>query len=197
MKIGIDLDDVTVECAKHFLQIHKDRTGINVGIDEINTYNLWIPLQIEKEEAIQIFKDFEDYGFHDNPEFIFNAKESINKLSQFSDLFFVTARPEWIKEKTINFVNKHFSNKGVYFSGDFHKEQTKSKADICLELELDLMIEDQAGIAEDCSKRGIRVFLFDKPWNQELNDSLHENVTRVSSWEDILEKINLLEIKNE
>ncbi len=67
----------------------------------------------------------------------------------------------------------------------------KEKAIVCSDCKVDLIVEDSLTHAIECAKRGIKVILFDKPWNQA---SLAENITRVKDWNEILQRINSLEI---
>jgi len=189
IKIGIDIDDVLVECAKHFLDIHYDKTGEKISFENLFTYDLWVPLNISKEECHRIFReDFPSYGFLDNPCFIDKSKQSIEMLFKQFKVFFITSRPLHIKGKTHDFLNKTFSNNDfdIHFSGDFYKTQEKSKAEICNFLGISLIIEDQAPIAVDCAGKGIKVLLMDKPWNK---DCEHENIIRVKNWNEVLQKL--------
>jgi uncharacterized HAD superfamily protein len=54
------------------------------------------------------------------------------------------------------------------------------------------MIEDAPEHAHDLAQAGITVLLFDQQWNQ--NES-GENIERVSSWPEIVEKIASKNIK--
>jgi uncharacterized HAD superfamily protein len=194
MKVGIDIDEVVVEFVRHFLKIHKDKTGEDFDYNSVNSYNLWEPLNISKEKAFSYFYAFEEYGFHDNPNFIQFSKEAINEISSKMEIFFLTARSNKLKAKTKNFLIKTFKNKeiNIFHSGDSFKNGNKSKAELCNEIGISLLIEDQKDIAENCANNGIKVLLFDKPWNKEIE---HKNIIKVSGWKEALKKIN--EIENE
>lgn len=52
----------------------------------------------------------------------------------------------------------------------------------CLKLSVDVMIEDKTDVALFLAEQGIKILLFDAPYNQQLN---HPNITRVHSWDEI------------
>ena len=64
------------------------------------------------------------------------------------------------------------------------KQEGKTKEEICLELNVNFLIEDNMDHALDASERGIKVLLIDSPWNK--SKSLNKNITRVNSWKKIL-----------
>ena len=106
-------------------------------------------------------------------------------------MYVITARTEDIIEHTLKWIKKNFPNKFkyVHFAHNpyFGKEKTKSKADFCKDLGIDLLIEDNLDFATEAAKENIRVFLFDAPWNK--SKSLPKNIKRVKSWKEILKKL--------
>jgi uncharacterized HAD superfamily protein len=62
-------------------------------------------------------------------------------------------------------------------------EKVRSKADVCRELGVGVMIEDSMSQAKEIAASGCRVLLLDCPWNQ---GDLPENVTRIYSWKEIV-----------
>jgi uncharacterized HAD superfamily protein len=65
------------------------------------------------------------------------------------------------------------------------ENDVETKADACIELGADLLIDDQVRHAVDVAVTGIPVMLFgDTPANQA--DKLPSNVVRVENWDHIL-----------
>jgi len=62
-----------------------------------------------------------------------------------------------------------------------------TKAGVCRELGVERMVEDGLHYATDCAENGIPTLLLNSPWNQA--ESLHEGITRVYSWAQILENL--------
>ena len=188
MKIAIDIDEVIVEFLKGYLKIHEDRSGIRVFFEDIFSYSLWKPLEIPEEEAMETMEEFYNSEHFDKLEIVEGARESILKLSENNELFFVTARPSSLKKQTENFFHMNFNGipLRVFYSGDYFGGR-KTKAEICKTLGISIIIEDNGYNAIDCARNGVKVFLLDKPWNKDYE--LHENVIRVKNWNEILEQL--------
>ena len=78
----------------------------------------------------------------------------------------------WFKEKDINY------DKLIFTKG--------SKLPYCLENKIDIMIEDSPRNIKEISTK-IPVLCFDNLYNKEVEG---ENITRVYSWYDVLNKIH-------
>jgi len=187
MKIGIDLDEVIVEFIKGFLDFHNKKFSTDYKYEQWHSYNFWEVFGGTREEDIREVDEFFNSEKFEKLKLVKGAK-SINKLAKDNKLIIITTRRIDYKDKTEKFLQKHF--KGIplelVFSGDFHN-QGKTKADFCNELGISLIIEDNKEYALDCAKKGIKVFLLDKPWNQNCEN--HENLVKVQNWNEILEKI--------
>ena len=112
-------------------------------------------------------------------------------LSPDSEFFAITSRPESIRDITQRQLHYHYSFlfSEVFFTNElshFNNNTKKSKADICKDKNIDIMIEDNLEIAQVCAMQGVRVYLLDAPWNK---GSINSNIHRVSSWYDLLENI--------
>ena len=56
------------------------------------------------------------------------------------------------------------------------------KSRLAEELGLDVFCEDDVVIAKTLAAAGIRVLLFDHPWNRDVS---HERITRVVGWSEV------------
>ena len=188
MKIGIDIVDVVVEFVIPFLKTYEKDSGKKYKIDDIFTYDLWKPLSISKEKAIAIADQFYDSESFENSIPIEGTKEFIENVSKNYDVSFITARPLKLKESTKIFIKKYFPEKQfkIFHTGDFF-DQGKTKLDVCKDENISIMIEDNYKYAKYYAEKGIKVFLFDKPWNQ--NQEGHENIIRVKNWKEVLENL--------
>lgn len=189
MKIGLDLDEVIVEFARGYLNLYNQKYNKNVKFEEIFSYNLWEPLRISRKEAFDLADDYYDSESFDNIKLVDGAKQGLEKLAHNNELLIVTSRPIYVQHKTEEFLQRTFPEVpiDVVYSGDVFNSQGKTKANICENLGLSWFVEDREEYALECAERGIKVLLFDKPWNR--NGQLHKNITRVFSWQHILEEI--------
>jgi uncharacterized HAD superfamily protein len=188
-KIGIDLDDVIIDFVPNFLKFYNQKYRKNINFEDVKSYNFWeVGIGKNRDEVIKIVGEFFDSEEFNLISLVDGAKKAINKLSLNYQLYTVTSRSTNHKEKTEKYIQKHFSKISIkiIYSGDFYKEQGKTKSGLCDELDLNYIIEDNLKYALECSEKLIGVFLFDKPWNQ---GNINGNITRVKSWEEILELV--------
>lgn len=192
MKIGIDIDEVLVEFVEGYLEIYKFKFWKEFSKKNLYSYNLWEPLGISKEESIQLAFDFYKSNKFDNIKLVKLAKESIYKLLENHEIIFITSRPELVREKTEDFLSRIFLDKKfkIVFSDDFFGGN-KKKSFFCIKLGIFIILEDNRDYALDCAKMGIKVILFDKPWNKDFIK--HENIFKVNNWKEALAKIKEIE----
>jgi uncharacterized HAD superfamily protein len=109
-------------------------------------------------------------------------------LVEKNEIVIITARPARWKEKTDAWVKKYLKIPfKIFYSSDFHKESNKTKAQLCHELGVNVMIEDVEDCAIGCANLNIKVILFDRPWNKKVK---HKNIIRVKNWKEAIQEIN-------
>lgn len=93
-------------------------------------------------------------------------------------------------------VHKQWLEKhGFQFSGIFFCSDSKGPADKLRGMKsvsADVMIDDRSDIALYLAKRGVKVLLFDNPYNKGVQ---HKNIIRVYGWKDIYRKLTELSEK--
>ncbi len=189
MKIGIDLDDVVFEFVKPLLEFYKKKYGGEILFEDVFSYDFSDVFKISLEEVIDLIGKNFTRSFIENLNLCEFSKESILKLAENHELFFITSR--LFREGTKESLDKHFLNTGynlVYSSNPYAGNEGKTKAEICEELNIDFMIEDCKRHSKICAENGIKVFLIDKPWNQKCG--VHGNIIRVKNWKEIITKLN-------
>jgi len=196
LKIGIDIDEVVADFMRKFLEFYNLKNGRSITPRDIKIYHLWENefhnFGGSRESGIVLVDEFHDSDFFDKIELIKGAKESIDELKTRFEIVFISARAKRFEEKTNRFFKKYFpeDNFQICYSGDLH-EGSKSKAEICSELGVDVHIDDNQFYSKDIADKGIKVLLFDKPWNQ--NHEEHDNIEKVFSWDEIMDRINGVE----
>ncbi len=186
MKIGVDLDDVVVEWVPRFLEFYNSRTNSNLKFEEWKNYFFEEIIGISRDEARVLIDEFVNSDFHEGVGLIEGVKKGIEKLSEQNEVIIITSRPLRYKNKTEEFLDKHNLKLLVFYSRDSNDVYI-DKGEFCQRLGVELIIEDSKEYSLSCADRGIRVFLFDKPWNQ--GDHFPIDITRVYSWKDILGKL--------
>lgn len=195
-KVGIDIDDVVVKTASGFLDFYNSKYGTSFAFEDIKTYDLDKAVGISLEEAREELDEFFDSEEFHKMELMESVKQSIEVLAKHFKIVFLTSRPIKYKESTENHLGYHFGNLDfeiIHSTGSSY-EDTSSKGEICKNYGIDVMIEDNPDYAKDCSDKGVKVVLFDKPWNKEKEEN--EYLVRVNGWKDILDELNEIEVVN-
>jgi uncharacterized HAD superfamily protein len=182
MKIGIDLDDVVWEHFGPVLDYINEKNGTDFKLDNLKTFKIWESFDISREEAFDSVKSFHDSGKMDEVSFIDGAREIIKDLTKGNELVFVTSRAPYFKEQTLNLLKKNGFEIPIFFSRHLNEENGKTKFEICRDEKIDVMIEDSSNHAVECAEGGIKVILFDKPWNQGVE---YKNIIRIKSWMEV------------
>lgn len=192
MIIGVDVDDVLAEFGDKLRSFHNKNHGTSLEREDINNFALEKVWNCTREEAKQRVLDFYQSDDFDSIIPLQDAVESINFLVKKHRLVAITSRPEQIREKTREWINKHFSGKfeGIYFT----TRNGMKKIDICIEKNVSVFIEDNLEYATEIANQGIRVLLMSAPWNKCLGEELHKNITRVKSWDEVMKEIDNIKI---
>lgn len=91
---------------------------------------------------------------------------------------------KWLKKHGLNF-------KGIFYCSE--SNSPSDKLDGCRRFEVDVMIDDKPEVVYFLAKQGIRVLLFDAPYNQEVSGG---NIIRVMNWEDVYKEIEKIKEKS-
>ena len=191
MKIGIDIDGVLVDIARFIADYgskfcNDNNIKYSVKPDE---YDEAKAMGITRQQANTFWNEYLGFYATKYPARDF-VSEVVKKLKQDHEIYVITARNEeglppetygtmqsmvkqWLKDNDIEY------DKLIFTVG--------SKLPYCLENEVDIMIEDSPENIKDISRK-IPVLCFDNPYNKEIKG---DNITRVYSWYDILNKIDM------
>lgn len=190
LRIGIDFDDVTIDFVGSLVRWHNKKFNHSHTKEHFKEFAWWPVWGITKEESVKRVNEFTDTMTPQNTEVMDGAIQSIEKIMKKHEVVFITGRPLKYKKKTEEWIEYNLSKKiEVIMAGDFHKGQAATKAEICKERKIPILLEDALETAVDCAKSGIKVVLFDQPWNQ---NAQHKNITRVKSWKEALKEIEIL-----
>lgn len=190
LRIGIDFDDVLVDCNTALQDFHNRHYGTTLTKEDVTTYSfekLWGCTKDEERIRLSQFLKSEQ---HDGIEPIDGAVEAIHELSIHHELYIITARVPEAREVTRKLL-RHFPDvfKHIHFTGTSAVTNLKiTKAEICKKESIDIFIDDHINNVLSVSLAGIPSLLLDQPWNR--NEPLPNGVKRVYSWGDILNEID-------
>lgn len=174
MTILCDIDCVVNNLVSALLAKYNEKYNDSLTLDDITDYDI---TQFVKPECENIFKEFCTDEFLENLELQPKAKEVIEELIQYHDLYFVSstfpshvcAKDQWL-QKNIKWYDS-------------------SKLIICRNKTLvhgDVLIDDCLGnFVFDPRKCPVRLnIVFDRPWNHNYNVD-NANTIRANGWEEI------------
>ena len=197
MRIGIDIDNVISNFNDILLKeyLKHDKELRNTGIINENSEYLrrgmfdWT----EKEEESFYNSNIENFvqklkPIEDSPYYIKKLKEDGNEI------YIITGRNngeyENPYELTKAWLNKYnFVFDKLLFTNVYDNH---AKTEVCLENNIDLMIEDSTRICLDLISNGIKVYTMNTRYNQK-----EQTLDRVSNWKEIYERISKLNKKKD
>ncbi len=212
MRIGIDLDDVMAICAVPYLRKFAEEFGVQLPDEQEIGWHLLSRMQkdtpydkvvpgLEKvtpEQRDRFRMRLYDGKFFSELEVYEDCPAVLEQLvSAGNELYFITARAErrrmvtetWLREKGLFDYAKAVHLKPL---GEFRPDVPRGRYDptgsaryktrLAQELRLDSFCEDDEVISRSLAEAGVRVFLFDHPWNREVD---HPLVTRVHGWSEV------------
>jgi uncharacterized HAD superfamily protein len=187
MTIGVDIDSVIAYLEGPLMKFHNDNYGTNLRVDDITNYDLthwWKCTPNELTERL--------FEFYRSPQMsklppVEGSQKGISQLKKNHDLVAITARPLWLDEETNRWLDTNFPDsftKVIHTNQVSKSGESKKKSEVCKEVGATYILEDHILYANDCAENGINVCLLERPWN--AKEKLHENITRVSSWDEIV-----------
>jgi uncharacterized HAD superfamily protein len=200
MRIGVDLDDVIAVCAVPYLRRFAQEYKVALPDDKEIGWHLLreMDARVSPEERDRFRIKLYDGTFFSELDIYEDCPIVLERLVQRGhEIYFITARAEarrmvtetWLREKRILDYAKAVHLKP---RGDFRPDHPRGRYDaegsaqyktrLAQELRLDVFCEDDVVISKTLAEAGIRVLLFDHPWNR---DVAHEHITRVSGWAEV------------
>ena len=181
MRIGIDIDEVVAEWLDKMIELVNKEKNANYKKLDMTTADIGDVMGLTQEDINFFFEKFCTQRLLEDLPPIEGSKDVINRwFDKNHKIFFVTSRKKCYKsaeEQTLNWLKKHgFKFHKIIFNHDKHDAAEK--------LNVNFFIEDDFRYAKHIADKGIKVFLLDKPYNQ---DAEHENITRVKNWKEIEE----------
>jgi uncharacterized HAD superfamily protein len=182
MKIGVDFDDVLLDCNTSLSLFHNARYGTFYERKDIKSWYLEKTWGCTRQEAIVRVKEWYESPEHVQSHPVAGALDAISQLARLHELHVVTSRPAQVRELTQEWLERHFEDQfsGLHFTSHF-EPGIGSKSEVCRTLGISLLIEDSLLHARDVAANGTTVLLLDCPWNQE---AVFGNIIRILSWEE-------------
>ena len=192
MKIGIDIDNCISNFDDTLLKeyLKHDKELRNTGIINENPEYIRKGMFDWTDEEEKSFYNANIENFAKNLKQIENSSYYIKKLKEDGhEIYIITGRNN--RDYTNSFkLTKEKKKKYniVYDKLIFTNSHDKhEKTEVCLENNIDLMIEDSTKICLDLINNGIKVYTMNTRYNQK-----EEKLDRVTKWKEIYERISKL-----
>jgi uncharacterized HAD superfamily protein len=194
--IAVDIDDVLSASAEALVTFSNKQWDIQLTVDQVNEdfAKAW---GVTREEAAPMIETFLSSGAHGEYQSLDGALPVLRELKSRFRLIVVTSRRRRLKPVTDAWIERHFENifDEIVYAGIFddlnpdnadhvHKQ---TKAELCRELSVDYLIDDQPKHCLATAELGIDALLFgDYAWNRNLKTE-HDKLTIVRSWQEVKE----------
>jgi len=191
MNIAFDIDDVLCDLVGDFLIFYNKKFDTYFKYNNFYSYAWYDVLEHNKNDFKLVIDEYLDNGGYLK---LTPYNDMINLLKDLSidnDIYLITARPDIYDKDTKKWLDKFLGNsyKRLIYSNNNHsyKNNNLTKAEICKKLDIKFIVEDAIDYAINCVKLGIRVFLVDRPWNQDIKE--YKDLIRVKNADEIRSKI--------
>jgi uncharacterized HAD superfamily protein len=194
LDIAIDFDDVLFDMTPSLIEYVNAHYGTAVTYEEHFSFFLEDVWSVSIEEAKRRVDEFVRSDRHGQVPPVPDAIAVTRRLQQKHRLHLVTGRCLTHKPQAMSFLDIHFAEtfetyNFTNFFSDVHKDKAITKAELCQNKGMHVLIEDAPVHALDVAKLGIPVLLYDRPWNKDL---AHDHITRVRNWLEIEREIHKL-----
>ena len=188
MRIGVDIDNVLSNFNEVLLNdyINHDKSLRNSGIVNKDVYI---------RDMFEWSEEYEKEYYKNNIERLAHLMEPINDCSNYikmlrkegNFIYIISGRDNGEYSDpynmTINWLKKYDIEYDELILTNAYNHQ--EKADICLEKNIDIMIDDSTKVCDKCMNSNIKSLLFNTNYNK--NETRFE---KVNSWEEIYNYIN-------
>jgi uncharacterized HAD superfamily protein len=184
MKLNICVDiDGTITEPYYWLDMANRHFGTDIKPYQVTTYDIHEVLRVSREAYNEFYNLYAEI-LHSKAEVRENAEIVLWKLNQQHNVFYVTAREQWIRKTTVNwFVKNELPLAELHMLGSHYKVERAKQ------LECDIFIEDRYENAIQLALEGFQVLLVDCSYNRL---PLLPGITRVRDWIDIYEEIETI-----
>ena len=186
--IAVDIDEVLFPFIAQFAEFHNARYKTKLTPEQFLSYEFEHALGLNLTETIERVYEFTSQDhLHIQP--LGEAQTALKKLSEEFELHIITARNPKFEASTRAWIETYFE--GIFSSIELIgyapvMEKPRTKAEVCLSLGAQILIDDSVDHLKECSRLGIEGVLFgDYTWNQ--TESLPKGVVKCTNWEEVLE----------
>lgn len=189
--IAVDIDDVLAANAEAMVSFSNEQWGTHLTIEGYQEHwgKMW-QIEHEIEETEKRAHAFFDSGAFARLRHFPEALPVLKKMSKKYRLILLTSRRQRLLAETTEWVNHFFPGlfEATHYSGFFDTTKpgrhSATKRELCVELGVGYLIDDQLKHCEAVAQEGVKGLLFgDYAWNRTAN--LPSGVVRVRNWQAV------------
>lgn len=187
----LDVDDVLAETTRAIARVASELFGTGVRFEQMRTFNLQHSLALTAQQHDELVSAIHEPDFLSGLSPIDGAVEHVERLATVgARVSVVTGRPPDSRAPTESWLQAHgFSFEVLHMVDKYDRHQGPDV--VSLEAlpghGYDVAVEDSPSVARFLANHGVRVLLFDRPWNHDAR--LPQAVERVHSWEQVAERL--------
>jgi len=177
--LGVDIDNVINNFYIPMSKLIEKKFKIKV---DVTKYDLFDKLNMNDSARRKFYEDNIEW-LDNNIKPNWRCSLYLHKLQSYFKIIILTARHYNIAPETQNWLIRYdIPFDEIHFN-------TGNKVDACKFFKVNYMIEDSPFNLRKLNKEGIATLIFNQPFNQRVAET--EIATRVTSWEDIYNKLVL------
>jgi uncharacterized HAD superfamily protein len=191
--VAVDFDDVIATFNESYIDHHnKHYETPRLTFEEAYTYDMPKLYGVSADVLIKRVRRF-CHNHHHEIRPMSGVYDAMTILSAKCKLPIVTSRCESLTNITLDWLDEyrlaHFEE--AHFTNGFGSimPTKRSKLEVCKKINAQVLIEDGPPNAVNVADGGIPVLLFDRPWNREKELDEHPHITRIHSWNEVIEWI--------
>ncbi len=193
MKIAIDIDEVLARGLATYLNYFNETYGTSFSEADFGPEKkFWDVLGVTEEDVAGVEAHYRASKHSKDWLLVPGAQQAIAQLARRHELVIISNRQPAGHEPTRTWLTKNFGTafSEVYFTeAERVGDKRPTKAEICIRIGVDVLVEDELPEVAACTEHGITVVLFDTVSNQGFE---HKDVVRVHNWSEATEAISSL-----
>lgn len=181
----VDIDGCLGNYEKRYTEFLEDQIKLIPAEVKRTSYSFNKKYGISKQQEEKYYDQFIKSGYLGELDFIDGSLDVLNCLKESGiKIVLLTARPSWIYNRIFNDTYMWLQNERVpYDMVLWDKDKADAIINNIFPARVLCMIEDRDKHALEVSHLGIQVYLLDKDYNQDVNDT--DTIHRVKDWKEI------------
>ncbi|MDB5186655.1 MAG: uncharacterized protein JWM07_127 [Candidatus Saccharibacteria bacterium] len=185
--IGVDCDDVLVDCTYYIVKKYNELYSTNVHVEnahasDIAEWGIDDRAEIHRRiDAIQLSDEYAKLIPSDTVVAI------VHQLAKQHELHLITARSEAIMDVTNRMLDSYFPG---CFTTVEHVGRVRSKGDVCQSINADVLIDDHARHMHDAHEKGVQYLLWFGRYEWQDDQIVPDSAVRCGDWLDVHKEID-------